>query len=1199
MHYKDHVDFVKQQFRFFRVNLGPDDQVKKIFKFENFLLVFSKQHIFKLENEQDNQYKLSKFNHSSSLKEKQKLEIKIVIYQKKSKQFFILISRNKKDYLAKYCLKPKGKLQPDGCLFLDEEGKIRSIVLDPQIKEQVYVVKLKGIYVCTISKSNQIMSKIEMSKRDFPKIPSLTKKGIFEKAPERDELVVEMNIGENIEYRTFLFDRRLKYLFIVFKKIIKQYEIKSGMVANTFEGHLEGIKEMVQSRDEKHLFRYFFNPSLDENDHIKIWNLKSGLLVTTLNLKSIHKGLSGMTLLQQDSLLAVSSSSLLLFWKLDNQVKEISFSKEDLAKSELTITNLSGEEQLFFNKQNLEMTTRPLNHRVKCFKSVLALGSFPFHQVINSGSMICVGEDGGGDEEEEEEDVGDDIKYYVDLILRDKVLYPDSRDESGELEHPNFANLKTVTELSCARINCFHVQVSDYSKRRQTTVQIPEDEEEILSDRGDCDFFIRLYFGTEDMKCFYVEFELNEDGSIDKLKKDEIFKLGNFIIKEKEKKKDKKKLKMQMMNNLELMKRSDEKTPIDDVKEIVTNQNRFVVIVFQKSSKGKRTCEIRVKDKHKNLFSQSFELEAVTNNIKTLGTFKIHPIPRSEGQDLCFFLLSKIGIALLQKASKDDEFKLVRYLKKEIKLSVGVEYSAQQNLFYLPSGRTIQVWKGDLSGSKFSINLCADIVKILKTTTEPEYLLVYMTTHYCEIDLENLEFYHHFPLSNKSPRKRVSSNLRLPINLDFFPRNKLFTVPDFNEEINSIYFISKTEDLSLKMFPFYDLKKCLEPEDYSQPISNFAQYYFESISRCNYIDRTFHTMSPIIMSIYHKNIDLLKTILETYRYPRLVEPNYSPLIFAFYRNLQSSIKIICDQLLNREYQVQFSKQDFLCLIYSSHGYCHRLLANFFQQPSIDYFPKLLNLNREAKIFLVSRVNNLNSQIELYQKRKITPSSSNEEDSGSSDKNSESSANPESIQSNDFLNLDLKKAPEKRRMSKMLDNIFKLKNSTESKLYESQESNRPGNGDDSEFLAELEMKKQIDFDYEEVFWNRKSLTRSTLISNKNDFIEEVLVNKVPFKFNYKMGTYDSLCFLKCYSSSDHEEFILSDWKEVVNMKWEKCFPIYILLTLIYWIFTIFVTLSIVFYPEVRFFRLANIALIFFFLIYEIIEILSYSSFNLRR
>jgi hypothetical protein len=64
-----------------------------------------------------------------------------------------------------------------------------------------------------------------------------------------------MNVGENIEFETFQFDKQMRYLFIVVKKVIKMYDIKTGIVQNSFDGNAGKIKEIILSDDGQHLFR--------------------------------------------------------------------------------------------------------------------------------------------------------------------------------------------------------------------------------------------------------------------------------------------------------------------------------------------------------------------------------------------------------------------------------------------------------------------------------------------------------------------------------------------------------------------------------------------------------------------------------------------------------------------------------------------------------------------------------------------------------------------------------------------------------------------------------------------------------------------------------------------------------------------------------------------------------------------------------
>lgn len=117
-------------------------------------------------------------------------------------------------------------------------------------------------------------------------------------------------------------------------------------------------------------------------------------------------------------------------------------------------------------------------------------------------------------------------------------------------------------------------------------------------------------------------------------------------------------------------------------------------------------------------------------------------------------------------------------------------------------------------------------------------------------------------------------------------------------------------------------------------------------------------------------------------------------------------------------------------------------------------------------------------------------------------------------------------------------------------------------------------------------------RSTKSSSKT----EVRVLRVPFKYQFQMGSEDSLKLLDNYSESNTEEFILSPWKEKVKQKWRRGKLMLLTLASIYWLFMISCTLSVIFNPKSTLFQNLTVSLLGVILFYEIIQITSYLVYN---
>lgn len=111
--------------------------------------------------------------------------------------------------------------------------------------------------------------------------------------------------------------------------------------------------------------------------------------------------------------------------------------------------------------------------------------------------------------------------------------------------------------------------------------------------------------------------------------------------------------------------------------------------------------------------------------------------------------------------------------------------------------------------------------------------------------------------------------------------------------------------------------------------------------------------------------------------------------------------------------------------------------------------------------------------------------------------------------------------------------------------------------------------------------------------------EVFTKQVPFKYSYKFASPDSINFLMSYSESKSEEFIISDWKHLIKNKWRSQRALHICISLVYWIFTILNTVTIIFMPESKVLKFTTFIYIFVLMFYEVIEIISYSCISFSK
>ena len=132
---------------------------------------------------------------------------------------------------------------------------------------------------------------------------------------------------------------------------------------------------------------------------------------------------------------------------------------------------------------------------------------------------------------------------------------------------------------------------------------------------------------------------------------------------------------------------------------------------------------------------------------------------------------------------------------------------------------------------------------------------------------------------------------------------------------------------------------------------------------------------------------------------------------------------------------------------------------------------------------------------------------------------------------------------------------------------------------------------------EVSTKKRSLFKRVQDSDtQRDLEVEVECFEVPFKYCYDMGTPDSVQLLETFSGSTCEEFLLSEWKEVVNHKWARHWPAHVLMAILFWTFTLVCALSLIFFPESRTLHLSCLGFVGFFGVFEMVQILSYCSFK---
>ena len=103
---------------------------------------------------------------------------------------------------------------------------------------------------------------------------------------------------------------------------------------------------------------------------------------------------------------------------------------------------------------------------------------------------------------------------------------------------------------------------------------------------------------------------------------------------------------------------------------------------------------------------------------------------------------------------------------------------------------------------------------------------------------------------------------------------------------------------------------------------------------------------------------------------------------------------------------------------------------------------------------------------------------------------------------------------------------------------------------------------------------------------------------PIPLDFSAGSLESLQFLDCYSHSQSSDFIFSNWKHFIDSKWKSVFWINLILAILYWCFMIITTCKMVFFRDNSILKIFSISLIAFFLLLELFQMISYSTYKAK-
>jgi hypothetical protein len=312
--------------------------------------------------------------------------------------------------------------------------------------------------------------------------------------------------------------------------------------------------------------------------------------------------------------------------------------------------------------------------------------------------------------------------------------------------------------------------------------------------------------------------------------------------------------------------------------------------------------------------------------------------------------------------------------------------------------------------------------------------------------------------------------------------------------MNPLFFTRK-DFLQICDFSFNDIIESFSPLNYKTHIRSFSKFYFSKIEETSYNDDLFGPLNPLLMCIYHNDTKLLQELLNTYRYPRTIKGDLTPLSYAFDKKYISIVELLCENLSQCEYQVEFTCSDFKNLMKSPYGYCHKLMATIPKQTDTEVFPSLIKMTDHVKLF---DVNNTNECLLKIQQMESTT----------------------------------------RKASCFNNN----QNETDKK--------------------------------------------------------DVVIYEIPFKYSFSAGSLGSIDFLHNYSESNNEDFLLSQWKNLVIVKWKNQLPLQVIIAVIYWLFMGFVIMSMVFTRQTNEVKNISLVLMGLLFVFELLQVVSYSSYKIK-
>ena len=573
---------------------------------------------------------------------------------------------------------------------------------------------------------------------------------------------------------------------------------------------------------------------------------------------------------------------------------------------------------------------------------------------------------------------------------------------------------------------------------------------------------------------------------------------------------------------------------------------RILILMTQRGDNP--YCEIRV---HID--------DSVMEDIKDLFRMDIIKQPKKTAirRRYQLYMYSTRVIATFDYTMWSNTLSFKKLFKKEAASQVAVRCSPERRLFMVPINASIRIWDSSLTHLLFIFETEREVDETI-LLEDAGLLLAYDKLYYYELDLNEFRLRRKIRVSEPGP----TGGFRLLVDFTLLPASTEFSATFHSKNEHTLASIPFSEELNLRVFPFHDLSQSFLKKGYRRYVLAFAKFYFNRLEQQERKDFVYGPLNPLFFAIYHNDSNLLEDLLDTFFYPKRINGYVSPLEYSFAVNYRTTIKVLCDNLIRRSDYVHFSRSDFKNLLRSDILTCHRLLATIPTEPEVNILPRLIYMKSNVKTIF----HDYQSSLMVHLKEQDL----------------------KYFKEDEVVRPKYKGKPESR--AKVKDKSVERtegasRTSSHGSLLQIINSN-----------VELTSQRILDEKEQEIDETTRRYVMGT--EQSKIFKSEVTLRTVPFKYNFNIGTEDSAAFVFNYSKSNSQDFVLSDWAEIIKWKWNRLKIPLISLMVIFYAYFLGFAFSTAIYPKHEGLRLFAVAFNVILILIEILQMLTFIFFDPR-